>query len=360
MNNFKLNGTDIFIGFDSISRIDTFIKKTSITKIFIFIDKNTKKYCLNSILNKSIYLKNGQVIELPIGESTKSIKVFERICAQLLVTGIDRNSLIINIGGGVILDFGGFLSGVLKRGIKFINIPTTFLAQIDAAIGGKVALNLNKYKNQIGLFVDPQMIIIDPAFLSTLSKNDFLSAQAEVFKYGLIYDNYFWTKLINMNFSNQDDLFYIITECVKIKISIVQSDYFDWSKRRKLNFGHTIAHAIESLFFDMKQPVSHGFAVFVGLICESYISYINYKFSKNQFMSIIHEIKKIGLPIKLDAKYDQHILKYIKADKKNSAGKYNFTLIQKIGSAIVNCPVSENDILLSLAFYRKNVYNNIK
>ncbi len=360
MSNLTLNGADIFIGFDNISRIDGFIEKKSITQIFIFVDKNTKKYCLNSILYKSNYLKKGRVIELPIGEFTKSMEVFEKICTELLITDIDRNSLIINIGGGVILDFGGFLSGVLKRGIKFINIPTTFLAQIDAAIGGKVALNLNKYKNQIGLFVDPQMIIIDPSFLSTLSKNDFLSAQAEVFKYGLIYDNAFWNKLINMNFSNQNDLLYIINECVKIKISIVQSDYFDWGKRRKLNFGHTIAHAIESLFFDIQKPISHGFAVFFGLICESYISYINYKFSKTQFISIIQEIKKIWLPIELDAKYDHRILTYIKADKKNTSCKYNFTLIQEIGSAIVNCSVSENDILLSLDFYRKYVYNNIK
>ncbi|MBF25315.1 MAG: 3-dehydroquinate synthase [Flavobacteriales bacterium] len=360
MNKFRLNGSDIFIGYDVASRIDLFIKKQAITHIYIFVDANTEKYCLKSILNSSIYLKKNQVIKLPVGEYTKSLQVFEKICTKLLSKGIDRNSLIINIGGGVILDFGGFLSSVLQRGIKFINIPTTLLAQVDASIGGKVALNLSDYKNQIGLFCNPQMTLIDPSYLLTLSKNDFLSAQAEIFKYGLIEDRNLWNKLIKCNFFNQDHLLDIITECVKIKIKIVQSDYLDWNQRRKLNFGHTIAHAVESLFFELNQPITHGFAVFIGLICESYISYKKYKFSKHQFLNIIKEIQKVWLPIKLDAQYDNLILKYLKVDKKNADYKFNFTLITEIGSAIVNCPVSTNDILLSLDYYRKNVYTGTK
>ena len=148
-------------------------------------------------------MKSSEIIELPSGESAKSIAVFEKICLELISKNINRNSLIINIGGGAVLDCGGFLSGVLKRGLRFINIPTTLMAQIDASIGGKVGLNMNDYKNQIGLFINPELILIDPAYLDSLSNYDFLSAQAELFKYALIYSKAFWNEIINIDFDKK-------------------------------------------------------------------------------------------------------------------------------------------------------------
>jgi len=355
MKKFSINSTPIIVGEHAVSEIHNFLKKEVFTHIFILVDANTKKYCLKHLLDESPILKNSRIIELPIGESAKSIKVFQKTCLELISYDIDRNSLIINLGGGVISDFGGFLSGVLKRGVKFINIPTTLMAQIDASIGGKVALNLNDYKNQIGLFLQPILILIDPSYLSSLSDQDFSSAKAEVLKYGLIYQKSFWNKLVSMNFNKKKDLNYIVQKCVSIKVQIVNSDYYDWNQRRKLNFGHSIAHAIESVYFRNKQSLSHGFSLCIGLICESYISYKKYNFPKIEFDSIIKEIKKVFTPIDLDSSYDDLILNYIKADKKNSNRIYNFTLINSIGSSIINCSVSDEEILLSLNFYRQNV-----
>jgi len=359
-NQFSFNNTLVIIGDNAVFEINNFLQKKIINQIFILVDINAKKYCLPHILTHNPMLKSSEIIELPSGESAKSIAVFEKICLELISKNINRNSLIINIGGGAVLDCGGFISGVLKRGLRFINIPTTLMAQIDASIGGKVGLNINDYKNQIGLFLNPELILIDPSYLYSLSNYDFLSAQAEVFKYALIYSKSFWDEIINIEFDKKIDLKAIITRCVQIKIEIIESDYYDFNERRKLNFGHSISHAIESLFFEKKHALSHGHALSVGLICESYISHKKYHFDQEQLDGVMQKILSVFDPIELDAKYDALILKYIKADKKNSKGIYNFTLIKEIGKSIVNCSVSDQEIVSSLDFYRKNAQPNTK
>ena len=359
-NKFLLNGTSVFLGNNSLLSINRFIKSHRFTTIFILTDNNSKKHCLKDLFNQAPLLKNSSVIEIPSGESSKSLQIFQSICSGLIKQNIDRNSLIINLGGGVICDLGGFVASVLKRGIKFINIPTTLMSQIDASIGGKVALNLKQNKNQIGLFSNPELVIVYPRYLQSLSNIDFLAGTAEIFKYGLIHDKYFWEKVSNTAMSKKSDLTDIIAESISIKISIVKSDYYDWENRRKLNFGHSISHAIESVFFSKKKPISHGFALVVGMICATYISQNKFKFSQNILNNIVHKLLSVFPPINLDKRYDSLILKYLTSDKKNNKEIYNFTLIKGIGDSIVNCPVSKKRVVKSLDYYRKHVASNFK
>ncbi|MAQ69987.1 MAG: 3-dehydroquinate synthase [Flavobacteriales bacterium] len=354
MKQFLLRDTLIYLDDNSFNSINKWMSLNHFDNKFIIADENTSIHCLPVLLKHVPLLKDSFIIKMSSGESAKSIAQVEAICSCLINKNIDRQSLIVNLGGGVVCDLGGFVASIIKRGVKFINIPTTLMSQIDAAIGGKVAVNFQDYKNQIGLFVDPQIVFVYTPFLLSLSHDDLLSAQAEIFKYGLIYDRLLWEQCRLessnkiMNFKN------MISDCIKIKIKIVESDYYDYQGRRMLNFGHSICHAIESVFLSTKkQPVSHGFALSVGLICETYISYKKFKFSSKKLSIIVNTILSVFPKINLVKALDNLVLKYLKSDKKNKNRLYNFTLIKDIGVAVVNCSVSDIHIINSLDYYRK-------
>ena len=350
---FIFHDTPVLVGLESISRLHDFISNLKPSKIFILVDHNTKKHCLPILFKHNPDLINCHIIDIGLGESIKSISNFQLVCKVLISKDIDRNSLILNLGGGVICDFGGFVSSVLKRGVCFINVPTSLMSQVDASIGGKVALNLGEHKNQIGLFSNPNSVIIYPPFLSSLPQEHILSAHSEIYKYALIYDAYLWEKISVMGLLDMSQLNTIIHKCVEIKTTIVELDYHDFNVRRKLNFGHSIGHAIESVFLNQNKPISHGFALSIGIICETYISYLKYGFSQNILNRVAEVILSIFPSISLHSTEDNLILEYLKSDKKNLQGLLNFTLIKDIGVAEVNCPVFEKDILSSLDFYRK-------
>ena len=353
---FIFHDTPVFVGLKSINRLNHFINDLKPSRIFLIVDHNTKTNCLPILLKHNPGLINSQIIDVGLGESIKSISNFKLVCETLIIQNIDRNSLIINLGGGVICDFGGFVSSVLKRGVRFINVPTTLMAQVDAAVGGKVALNLGDYKNQVGLFYNPKCVIVYPPFLSSLPPENLLSTHAEIFKYALIYDKSLWKKVSMVGLLDISKLNIIIHRCIEIKTTIVELDYHDFNERRKLNFGHSVGHAIESVFLHKKKNISHGFALSVGIICETYISYLRYGLSKNTLNSVVETIFNIFPSISLELEEDDLILEYVKCDKKNSHGLLNFTLIKEVGVSIVNCPVSEKDILSSLDFYRKKCH----
>jgi len=370
-NKFRLHNTLIVLGKDPFIHLHDFIAKNTCTKIFVFVDQNTKKYCLPTLLNNNGFSKRFVIVELDSfdvftnSESLKSMNTVTKICEYLLYHNIDKNSLIINLGGGVICDLGGFVASIIKRGVKFIHVPTTFMAQIDASIGGKVAVNLNNYKNQIGLFSDPELVVVYPAYNQSLDDCDFHTSLAEVLKYGLINNETFWTNLTtdshsNLYFKNQiitkeSDLKELILECIKMKISIVKSDYYDVNDRRKLNFGHSISHALESCFLEesnLSKSISHGSALALGMICETYLSYKKFKFSENTLNEIVRKISKLFPRINYkQIGFLDSFKEYLKLDKKNKDGVYQFTLIKTIGCAIVNVSVSDLEVLESLAFY---------
>jgi 3-dehydroquinate synthase len=319
----------IWIGEHSLSKLDI----SGYSKIAILVDENTKRDCLPKLqqLEKSI------VIEIKSGEEYKNIDTCNFIWEQLTKNNFDRNSLLINLGGGVIGDMGGFCASTYKRGIDFLQIPTTLLAMVDASVGGKLGVDFNGLKNQIGLFNNPKSVLVNPDFLKTLPENQLRSGFAEVVKHALISDSNLWKQLALAPFESLD-LENIIETSVQIKNNIVESDPFEKGDRKKLNFGHTFGHAIESYYLEKGTPILHGEAVFMGMILETEISHLS-ETDKNEIKNYI--LSNFALPY-TPKKYN--LRKFLINDKKNQNGKISFSLLNSIGSCTINHLFSADEL----------------
>ena len=240
------------------------------SKIIIIVDENTNEFCLEYLLTTFDFLKDAEIILIPEGESSKVLD----LCAQIWDTWtdyhIERKDVVINLGGGVVCDLGGFSASIYKRGLDFINIPTTLLAMVDASVGGKTGVDLGKYKNQLGVFADPEAVYIDIAFLQTLPVGEIYNGFAEMLKHGLIVNAKHWEELSFLKEVEKEITIEHIYASLLIKNGIVLEDPFEAGLRKKLNFGHTIGHALEG-YFSVKDPISHGYAVALGILAESFI-----------------------------------------------------------------------------------------
>ena len=317
MKEIKAIDYSIWIGENSLSKLDI----STYSKVAILVDENTKRDCLYKLPK----IENPLIIEIKLGEEYKDISTCSFIWEQLTINNFDRNSLLINIGGGVISDMGGFCATTYKRGLEFIHIPTTLLAMVDASVGGKLGINFKGFKNQIGLFNNPKAVFISSKFLETLEESELNSGFAEVLKHALISDNSLWLKLKNTPFTDLDweD---IIDTSLQIKNKIVLADPFEKGERKKLNFGHTFGHAIESYYLEKGTSISHGEAVFMGMILETEISDLS-ETEKNEIKNYI--LSNFSLPY-TPKKTNLH--KFLINDKKNQNGKINFTLLSGIGN----------------------------
>ena len=317
MKEIKAIDYSIWIGGNSLSKFDI----STYSKVAILVDENTKRDCLHKLPK----IENALIIEIKSGEEYKNISTCSFIWEQLTINNFDRNSLLINLGGGVIGDMGGICAATYKRGLEFIHIPTTLLAMVDASVGGKLGIDFKGFKNQIGLFNNPKAVLISPEFLETLAESELKSGFAEVVKHALISDNSLWVKLKNTLFTDLDweD---IIDTSIQIKNNIVLADPFEKGERKKLNFGHTFGHAIESYYLEKGTPISHGEAVFMGMILETEISNLS-ETDKNEIKNYI--LSNFALPYTPKKSY---LHKYLINDKKNQDGKINFTLLSGIGN----------------------------
>ncbi len=336
---------------DAYFKLKQYLNESKFSKVFILCDNNTKENCLPLFIVK--IGKSGlkqSIIEIKNGEKNKNLKTCELIWTNLLEQNCDRHSLMINLGGGVITDIGGFAASTFKRGIKYINIPTTLLAMADASSGGKTGIDYLGYKNMIGVFSQPQFTIIDTDYLKTLEEIHLKSGFAEMLKHGLIRNVKHWNELISAGYKNMT--YKLIKDSVNIKSEIVESDPFESGQRKLLNFGHTVGHAIESLSLkNDDNHLTHGEAVAIGMIVESYISYslgmideeALQQISKNIFKCYsLYEIPKYGL---------EEILEYLKNDKKSIKDTYLFVLLKNIGEAVYNNRVEEEIIIKALGYY---------
>ena len=317
MKEIKAIDYSIWIGENSLSKLDI----STYSKVAILVDENTKRDCLYKLPK----IENPLIIEIKSGEEYKNISTCNFIWEQLTINNFDRNSLLINLGGGVIGDMGGFCAVTYKRGLEFIHIPTTLLAMVDASVGGKLGIDFKGFKNQIGLFHNPKVVLISTEFLDTLDESELKSGFAEVIKHALILDNPLWLKLKNTTFTDLDweD---IINHSVQIKNKIILEDPFEKGERKKLNFGHTFGHAIESYYLEKGTPISHGEAIFMGMILETGISNLSEN-EKNEIKDYI--ISNFALPYTPKKTY---LHKFLINDKKNQDGKINFTLLSEIGN----------------------------
>lgn len=298
------------------------------TSLFVLVDENTKKHCL-----PLLDLPSHKLIEIKSGEKNKNLETISHIWMALSQDGADRKSLLINIGGGLLTDVGGFAASCFKRGIKFINIPTTLLSQVDASIGGKTGINFNGLKNEIGVFNTPEYVLLDTCFLATLEKDEFMSGVGEMLKHGLIKSEVHFDSVINFDYENYDPqkLLELIKQSVEIKSYFVENDFTENSIRKVLNFGHTISHALESYAHEKKMEFKHGELVAIGAILELELSKKLFGFDElviqklRTFVQITY--KEFSFPL---ADLDS-IMEYMLHDKKNQGKQINFTMLKAIG-----------------------------
>jgi len=323
-------------------------------RIFILADETTQQLCL-PLVEGFACLKGAQHITIGATDTHKTLDSLSHVWEALGEGGATRHSLLINIGGGMVTDLGGFAASTFKRGINYINIPTTLLSMVDASVGGKTGINFRGLKNEIGVFNNAETVILDTQFLKTLDQDNILSGYAEMLKHGLISDEKMWAELLNydLRMKNLESLQRMVAESVAVKQRIVTEDPTEQGIRKALNLGHTAGHAFES-FALSKQPILHGYAVAYGLICELYLSCIKTGFptdKMHQTVSFIHE--HYG---KMNITCDDYpqLLEFMTHDKKNVAGVINFTLLGGIGDIRINQYATKDEIYEALDFYRES------
>lgn len=311
------------------------------SQVFLLVDSHTYQHCLPLLIEHVELLTEVQLIEVEPGEQSKDLNICAHIWQTLSEENADRKTLLINLGGGAITDLGGFIASVYKRGIDFINIPTTLLSQVDASVGGKTGIDFLGYKNQLGTFCNPKCVIVCTDFMRTLPKRDMLSGMAEVFKHGLIADKIYFEKT-RKEFKNID-FHQLVKRSIEIKNEIVTADPFEIGDRKKLNFGHTFGHAIESLHLETENYLLHGEAVAIGMIIESQLSY-NLDILTATDLEIVYSTLASIFPMRTIATEEiPQLLKLCRQDKKNENNTLKFTLLQSIGKAISNQTVAEED-----------------
>lgn len=323
------------------------------SKIFIFTDENTQKHCL-PFFEKKFRHKNFNSITIPSGEVHKTIESCLRVWTELSQKGADRKSLLINLGGGVVTDLGGFVASTYQRGISFINIPTSLLGMVDASVGGKNGVDLGNIKNQIGVIKLPEMVVLDTEFLKTLPEKHMVSGLAEMFKHGLIHSREYWDRVKLADFSKKMEFEKLIWDSVELKKEIVAADPYEKDLRKTLNFGHTLGHAIESHFLeDADKPLLlHGEAIAIGIILATHISSEIYNFPTETLQEITEVILN-RFPKQTFSNSDvEAIINLLVFDKKNSNGKVLFVLLQAIGRHQSNCVVDNQLIYNAFKFYK--------
>lgn len=345
----------IYFNEEVYSFLETFIHEKRYSTVFILVDSNTSEHCLTYFLSSLVVEIPFEIIELEPGEEHKTIATCVEVWQTLIELGADRKTLLINLGGGVVTDLGGFVASTFKRGIDFINVPTSLLGMVDAAIGGKNGVDLGPLKNQIGVINAPQAVLIDTDFLSTLPSNQMRSGLAEMLKHGLIYDQKYWEKFNDLSQLDYTDLDELIYRSIEIKNEIVQQDPTENGIRKALNFGHTLGHAIESYFLESEEKKSllHGEAIAVGMILEAYLSYEKKLLSWDDYLEIKTLLISLYEPLVFTEKDIEIILNYLIHDKKNEYGKIQFALLDGIGGISLNQYFENQQIISAFDDYKK-------
>jgi 3-dehydroquinate synthase len=351
MNTIESSGHNIYFDTD-LAPLAEIIENGKYSKVFVFADRNTAEACLPVFRDMLDDFSGFDLIETDPGEENKNIDFCIGIWKTLLDFEADRKCLMINLGGGVITDMGGFVASTYKRGIDFINIPTTLLSQVDASVGGKTGIDIDNIKNMVGTFTLPQAVFIEAAFLKTVPQKEMLSGFAEMIKHGLIADADYYRELKTADYQNISTA--AIHRSVQIKNEVVTADPFEKGKRKILNFGHTIGHAVESYSLSKdKKPLTHGEAIAIGMICEAWLSHKNSNLSADDLAEVRSYISGVYPKYKIKEKSFDQLLSLMQSDKKNEHGNILFSLLESIGTCTWNCRVTDADIRESMEYYNQ-------
>lgn len=322
-------------------------------RIFVLVDETTNKLCW-ALVKDYLCLKDAQTIVIGATDRRKNLDTLVHVWESLQQGKATRHSLLINLGGGMVTDLGGFAASTYKRGINFINIPTTLLAMVDASVGGKTGINFGGLKNEIGVFNDAEFVLLDTNWLRTLDEANIRSGYAEMLKHGLIADNTMWAELINFNLAQPDlrQLASMLDKSVRIKERIVAEDPHEKGIRKALNLGHTFGHAFESWAMK-RQPVLHGYAVAFGLIAELYLATTQTDFPTERMRQTVNFIRAYYGSLPITCNDYPELIELMHHDKKNHGNEINVTLLDGIGDIRIDQTITEEDIKEALDFFRE-------
>lgn len=339
-----------------ISDLEAAIGLQTPDQIFVLVDTNSDKYCYPLVASCE-KLKGSHKIVISSGDENKNIEAAVLVWKYLSENGANRKSLMINLGGGMITDLGGFVASTFKRGIRYINVSTTLLGAVDAATGGKTGINFMGLKNEIGVFSPAETVLINTEFFKTLDIQNLRSGYAEMVKHALIDTRAEWDAVLSYDLENidYDVLGELTARSVRIKEKVVEQDPKEMHIRKALNLGHTIGHAFETFSYRSGQPALHGYAVVWGLLCELYLSHIKLNFPKEDLIRLRQLIKTYYGSIQYDCKHYEELYELMTHDKKNDSGFINFTLLADVGDIHINQSASKDEIFEVLDFFSEQV-----
>ena len=346
------NKVNITFGTEALLRFSKELQAKDYSCLFLLVDTHTQEFCLPGFVSQT-GLTQLEVLVMEPGEEHKTLQTCENLWNQLSERGADRNSALINLGGGVVTDLGGFVACTFKRGIDFYNLPTTLLAMVDASVGGKTGIDLGALKNQIGIIEEPKQVLIDAQWLQTLPQEELRSGFAEMLKHGLISNKDYWEQLKSLPKLEAATLAEFIKPSVAIKKQVVLEDPREKHLRKILNFGHTLGHAIESYYLTHpeKKRLLHGEAIAIGMVMEAYLGVSCCSFSNVAAEEIKKTFAQFYPPVEIDAQDREGILELLRHDKKNKAGRVNFVLLKSIGVPEIDVEVPQELFTQAFEFY---------
>ena len=346
------NNVNIAFGTEALLRFSKELQAKDYSSLFLLVDTHTQEFCLPGFVSQT-GLTQLEVLVMEAGEEHKTLQTCENLWNQLSERGADRNSALINLGGGVVTDLGGFVACTFKRGIDFYNLPTTLLAMVDASVGGKTGIDLGALKNQIGIIEEPKQVLIDAQWLQTLPQEELRSGFAEMLKHGLISNKDYWEQLKSLPKLEAATLAEFIKPSVAIKKQVVLEDPREKHLRKILNFGHTLGHAIESYYLTHpeKKRLLHGEAIAIGMVMEAYLGVSCCSFSNIAAEEIKKTFAQFYPPVEIDAQDREGILELLRHDKKNKAGRVNFVLLKSIGVPEIDVEVPQELFTQAFEFY---------
>ena len=345
---------DIVISKELKQDVDEAIRRCPHDRLFVLTDTTTVELCWPLVKPLSCF-EAAQLITIGATDENKTLDSLTHVWRALQEGGASRHSLLVNVGGGMVTDLGGFAASTFKRGLAYINIPTTLLSQVDASVGGKTGINFGGLKNEIGVFNSARTVILSTDFLRSLDMQNLLSGYAEMLKHGLISDEESWAELLRFDIEELDYnlLGTLVAKSVRIKERIVEQDPTEKGLRKALNLGHTAGHALESLALEQERTVLHGYAVAWGLVCELYLSVVKCGFPKDKFRQTVQFIRQHYGSQNIDCKQYEHLYEFMTHDKKNEGGIINFTLLADIGDIRINQQADKEEIFEMLDFLRE-------
>lgn len=354
-NNVMVTPANVVFTNQVAQTIDETVEKLAPSGVFVVVDVNTASFVLPRLQSESKAVAGAKVIMTKAGDMFKNLDSLASIWKQLGDGGCTRRSVVINLGGGVVTDMGAFAAATFKRGVAYINVPTTLLGAVDASVGGKTGVNFNSLKNEVGLFSEAEMVIVSTTFFRTLTSQELLAGYAEMLKHSFISSKEMTDRLLAYDVTNYDPdrLLELIRESVEVKSKFVACDRTDLGVRRALNFGHTVAHAFEALSLERKSPLSHGYAVAFGMVAALVLSHMKFDFPSDELHRYATYVSEHYGAFDITCNDYKRLIGFMHHDKKNStAAEISCTLLRDYGDVAINIPVSETDMTAAFDIYR--------